>query len=237
MKFYKVEHPIIGGDMYVPRASADRMSLNDRRLFSSLKDRPLEEGKVFDYFRPYGFGDENNPEDVKIWEHDKYDFYDFIFHNPPAYLISNKLKMILDSFHVNPMDKFYPANFMFRNEKFDYYIFHQYHIVSDLIDFEHTKFCLYDVIENKPIGEYEGTKINKENLVSITSDLYVNKNIDVRYKKLVFKKYYDIYGPMAARIGYIMSEQLKDAMIEHNIKGLSFRKLDFEIKFLDDSNM
>ena len=211
MKFYSVEIPHLEHDLYVPFASFDKMSIEDRVLFNQLKDGSINKIKVLDYFRSYGYGDESNSKDFLIWEYDRYDFYHFIFDNPPAYLVSDKLKSIIENFTVLKSDKFYPVKFLYKKIKFDYSIFYQYHNILDLIDFQHTEFYLFDRdSKGKTLREYNGIQITKENFRSTMSDLFINKKIDFTYKKLVLNKFSDIYGPIADRLGYVMSERLKD---------------------------
>ena len=88
-------------------------------------------------------------------------------------------------------------------------------------------------METKERYIYDGFLLNKENFRSIMSNYFLNKKTDFTYKKLVLNRYSDVYGPIADRLGYIMSEKLKDAIIENGIKGITFRELDFEIYFTE----
>lgn len=236
MVYYKVKKSIISPEVIVPYASFDKMSIEDRQLFDTLKKGYIDGIKKFDFFRSYGFGDHDDPKDVEEWEQYRYDFYHFMFVAAPAYLISDKLKSVIDKFSVLEIDKFYPAYFLIKNEKFDYHIFYQYHDIINLIDFEKTEFRFFDA-DTKLIRDYSGDKISKENFRGIMSDLYINKRTDFSYKKLVFKEQADVYGPRFDRLGYIMSERLVNALIENGITGMDFEKLDFEIEFTNSKDL
>jgi hypothetical protein len=140
-----------------------------------------------------------------------------------GFLISNKLKEIIDQFTIVP-HKFYPAKVMHKKSMHDNYFW--MHIVSDMTDcinYGNTKFFIYynyghklGNIEISSKDEYNEmrTKIKQDN---------PEKNITIWADKIYlsdsFNRNLDLFKISTFNSDYFISKNLKDKIVEKKITG------------------
>lgn len=127
-----------------------------------------------------------------------------------GFLVSKKLKEVLEQFNIAKPFRFYESKLMYQGEKLEYYIFHL--AQNEWKEFNSSQSAFY---------------LNDERLdVSITSNRELKKlmksepNIKMN---LVLKNQSDIF--YFSQFNYVVSELLKNKLEELNISGFEFTEL------------
>ncbi|ATA91975.1 hypothetical protein CGC56_07240 [Capnocytophaga canimorsus] len=185
------------------------------------KGEIIENAPIFDYFHLQSFGEE------KDWEWRLQDVHGFIGESPSGnnYYISNNFKIILDNFKIAPKYHFYETRLLYRGKKLKYWIFQfiaNYRKLNkmEFINFSESAFYL-----NNQIYRFN----SYEEWSDMNEEIYSKYDEELKIKKVVLTDFFNFFplNPISSDI--IVSESLKQAIEENNIKGFEFSELDYEV--------
>jgi hypothetical protein len=134
-----------------------------------------------------------------------------------GFIFSEKLKLILHEFNL-PNYKFYPITVV--GSKTKYYWFHYITKMEEFLDFKKTEIEIY---KSRPPFEIEEIKIfrSQNDIMDFKKSLPYTKSM--RFKKIQLNSNfpnYDIFEITGAQYFTLISEKLRDILIEENITGL-----------------
>jgi hypothetical protein len=232
MKYFTLEKPILNGPYYIPNVAGDKLPIDKRKSLSVIAKELTDVDGEFDYLRCYGYGNEDNPEDFKLWESQRFDMYRFTMADTNRVLVSEKCKSIFSKYSYSALEfKFYPAKLLFQGEKYNYFILQQHDDISNM-DQANTEYLIYDPISNNVVGKYEGDVLTSNNYDLIYSELR-SKNLKLKFSKLVLNQTFNIFSLRWFFWGAyeIIDENVKKDLELNEVTGLEFKEIDFEIHF------
>jgi hypothetical protein len=231
MKYYSLNPQSLDGQDYIPKVAGDKLTFSERKRLSEVSRLNSADNTVFDYLRCYGFGDEDNLEDISLWEKRKYDIYGFTMTETNRLFISEGCKTLLEKYKISN-HRFYLAKLMFKFVKYDYYIFQPYRSYN-LNIVENNEYIVHKYDDEKEIiGNYEGIPIVETNCEYIYEEQR-KKGTYLKLKKLFLREYVDIFSnvfPFQGGVIYI-NEKVKEDMESNQITGVEYKQIDFEIEF------
>jgi hypothetical protein len=226
MRYFKIDVQSFYGERIASDANGENIP-NAEFYFNKISQSEiLFPIPVFDYFFLESF------DTKEYWEWKLCDVYKFTRTAGliKGWLISEKLKLLLENYCLPNPYYFYPSKLLYKGEKLDYYIFQFtgkliYKQTLDYVNYPASIFVdpekKIDVIvndKNNFLSEYD--RIYKENRSL--------KKI-VQNKKLVLKESLDFFPMSSLSMENIVSEKLKNAMEENSIEGFEFSELDYDV--------
>jgi hypothetical protein len=222
MKLYKIKLISRHNDTLVGEANGKKIP-NAEFYFNKIRDGENVTPSIFDYFFLESF------EQQEKWEIVKYDIHSFIGEGSQirGWLISEKLKLLLDCFDLSIPHEYYTSKLLYKGEKYNYFVF-QYYDKSNK-DYW-SNYLNYD----KSI--FFDTSSDVEYYVKSRQEL-IDKQVEILKKcriiniipKVLFVKKKDFYATESF-LGYnIVSERLKNAIEANGIEGFEFSELDYEV--------
>jgi hypothetical protein len=144
-----------------------------------------------------------------------------------GWLISEKLKLLLNDFNISTPYHFYSSKLLYKGEKLDYYIFQFagkfiYKRTNTYIDYNKTEFF------NPSTNTMETFK-NIDDYALKSDKLYFEKNTDYIKKRIVLKEKLDFFPMQSFYKDNLVSERLKQAIETKGITGFEFSELDYEV--------
>jgi hypothetical protein len=196
-------------------------------------NRFYDKNYVFDYLIPMQYGDGN--EDLECDA--IYDFHSWLGESPlGGWLkpISARFKSLLRSFNLGN-HKFYPAKVLFNGAKHEYFILQLlYDDHHDYIDFEKTLFNNRDSGGDLEDRQLEIRRFNSLLEVEEFADQNWESLVNWNYEKIVVSpKFRDIDLITFYKLGDLVSERLRDAIISKGLTGIRFQELPIPIEFSD----
>jgi hypothetical protein len=227
MKYFKIkiksfyENHRIASD-----ANGDRIP-EAEFYFKQMRDgKILYSAPIFDYFFLESF------DKKEYWEWKLCDVHSFTKEASwiKGWLISKKLKVLLDIFILPKFSYFYPSKLLYKENKLDYYIFQFagkliFEQILLLFDFSNTIFWNPVKLENVIVS-------NKDNFIGEYKRIYrENGGLDkiIQNKKLSLKEPLDFFPIGTFMKDDIVSERLKNTIEENGIEGFEFSELDYEV--------
>lgn len=234
MKYYKLKSAITVNHTVPPGLNGEYVRDCDK-FFNNNKCGPnqfYDQNYEFDYLVPMEFGEgrENIPP-TSI-----YDYHSWHGKSPSGgWLkpISRKFKELLEQFNLGEY-RFYPAWVMFEGKKHEYFvmqIFYDYY--QSFLDFDNTKFNNLDSSRRLEMSELIIKKFHS--IIELNDYSKEHWDWDYNFERIVmipeFKKidFITIY-----LLGDLVSERLKMAIEETDIKGVEFEELPIPIEFSDE---
>jgi hypothetical protein len=223
MKYYKISVKSFYGDRI--SSDADFKDSSKEQFFKLIaKGEMIADISIFDYFYLKSFDEE------KYWEWALFDVHRFIGEASwmkGSWLISEKFKNMLKQYSLSQPHFFYSSKLLYKNEKFNYYIFQftgklTYKEISMCIDFLNSRFLnpqTKELVSFKNIDDYSEK----------SEKLYFERDADYLKKKLVLKKEFDFFPTQSFFKDNLVSEGLKQAIEENEITGFEFSELDYEV--------
>lgn len=227
MKYYQVKlssrnesikDELSEGPKIYPKANGSKITNSDGYLSSGgsfgkiFFENYVDDAPVFDYFFLYSLSYQKEYDWILL------DAYGYIGQNVPSargFLISKKLKEILEQFEIAQPFRFYESKLMYQGEKLEYYIFHLAQNEWKEFDGSQSSFYLNDKkLDIKVTSNRELKKLMKSE-----PDLKM---------RLVLKNQSDIF--YFSQFNYVVSEVVKDKLEELNISGFEFIELS-NVKF------
>jgi hypothetical protein len=190
--------------------SSDYLGINGKIHLGNFVDK----APVFDYFYLYSLSYRSEYDWILL------DAYSFIGKNTPSirgFLISEKFKALLERFIIAEPYRFYASKLMYHDEKLDYFIFHL--AQDEWQEFQPDRSSVYSLENGKRkkldvtiAGNRDLKKLMKNNESGILSmDLYMNDYVDIFF---------------FSQFNYVVSERLKEAIEDGQVKGFSFELLE-----------
>lgn len=143
-----------------------------------------------------------------------------------AYLVSPKLRDLIEQFEISQPYRFYPAKLLYQGEKLDYFLF-------QFGSFIHPNYAESSYKFKQKEGVFKGEKIDIKN----KSDFYelFNKTYDegdfMTFAERVFDHQYDLF---ISDQPILISSRMKEALEQANISGIWYEDLkDFTVGFLN----
>lgn len=196
-----------------PRANGDKISNSNG--FLSRGDEPgiiyfenyVDDAPVFDYFYLY------NSTYQKEYDWILLDAYSYIGQNVPScrgFLVSEKLKQLLEQFKIAQPYRFYKSKLKYQGQKLDYYIFHLAQNEWSEFNYDLSSFYVDDKkIDINVLGNRDLKKVLKE-FPNLKMEIHLNYYSDIFY---------------FAHFGYIVSEDLKNAIQTAKLLDFEFSEI------------
>ncbi len=232
MRYFVLKKKVLDGPHYIPDVAGDKLPIEKRKSLGLIAKELIEVNGEFDYLRCYGFGDEDNPDDFKLWENKRYDVYGFTMADVNRLFVSEKCKSILSKYRYPESEfKFYPAKLLFQGQKYNYSIFQQHDDISNM-DQANTEYVIYDPITNNVVEKYDGELPTQGNYDLIFSQLE-SKNLKIKFSRLVLNHSFNIFSLRWFFWGayVIIDENVKEDLERNEVTGMDFKEIDFEIHF------
>ncbi|EJL64159.1 hypothetical protein [Flavobacterium sp. CF136] len=230
MKYFTLEKTLFNGPYYIPNVAGDKQPLDKRKILAQITKELIDVNGEFD-LRCSGFGDEDDSENVKSWEFQRFDVYHFMT-GTNRLLVSEKCKSILSKYRYPESEfKFYPAKLLFQDQKYNYSIFQQHDDISNM-DQANTEYVIYDPITNNVVEKYDGELPTQGNYDLIFSQLE-SKNLKIKFSRLVLNHSFNIFSLRWFFWGayVIIDENVKEDLERNEVAGMDFKEIDFEIHF------
>lgn len=168
----------------------------------------VDDAPVFDYFYLY------NSTYQKEYDWILLDAYGYVGQNIPScrgFLVSERLKQLLEQFKIAQPYRFYKSKLMYQGQKLDYYIFHLAQNEWNEFNYELSTFSIEgEKMEINITNNRELKKLLKE-FPNIKMEIHLNHYADIFY---------------FAHFGYVVSEYLKNAI--ENAKLLDFEFIEIK---------
>jgi hypothetical protein len=232
MKYFTVEKTVLSGTYYIPNVAGDKLPMDKRKSLNVIAKELTDVNSEFDYLRCYGYGDEDNPDDFRLWESQRFDMYRFTMADTNRLLVSEKCKSILSKYSYPASEfKFYPAKLLFQGQKYNYSIFQQHDDISNM-DQANTEYAIYDSISNNIVEKYDGELPTSNNYDLIYSELK-SQNLKMKFSRLVLNRSFNIFSLRWFFWGayVIIDEKVKEDLEQNEVTGMDFKEIDFEIQF------
>ncbi len=226
MRYFKINIQPFYGERIASRANGDNVP---DALFYFNK---ISQGEIlfsapfFDYFFLESF------DKKKYWEWKLFDVHRLTKEagRIPGWLISEKLKSLLESHNLSKPYYFYPSKLRYKGKKIDYYIFQ---FTGNLIYEQTLNYVDYPMSIFWEPAKKVSVKVKDKNNFLLEYDRVINEtrgmeNI-LQFKKLILNEPLDFFPLSSLTIGNLISEKLKNAMEENGIEGFEFSELDYEV--------
>ncbi len=227
MKYYKIQiQSFYPNERIASTAVGDKITTIGDYFEKIGKGEIIEDAPLFDYFYLESY------DQKKYWEWKLFDVHNLRGEgvNPPCWLISDDLKLLLENVNLSYPNHFYPSKLLYKGNKLSYYIFQFAGQV--IIDKVREKYINWNgsVFTNPIDGSYPSIKslqnfINESRLIRKVSKY----DKEIRLQKLVLNKTLDFF-PMGTYLNDdLVSERLKMAIEDMGITGFEFSELDYEV--------
>ncbi len=231
MRYYKLifnfHNETLDPDSYGPKiypsANGTRI-INNNGFLSTFENQGkiyfeniVDDAPIFDYFYLY------NSTYQKEYDWILLDSYSFIGNNIPqirGFLVSQKFKDVLEKFVIAKPYRFYESFLMYQGKKLTYYIFH---LAQN--EWKEYNSEISDFFQN---GKLIKVKSNKDLKQLVHDGKFIEPNSSAR---IIMNNFADIF--YFARFGYIISENLRDEIIKHDLLDFDFipiENISFEFK-------
>jgi len=230
MKYFILEKTVLSGPYYMPNVAGDKLPIDKRKILAQITKELIDVNGEFD-LRCSGFGDEDDPKNVKSWEFQRFDVYHFMT-GTNRLLVSEKCKSILSKYRYPESEfKFYAAKLFFQGQKYDYHIFQQHDDISNM-DQSATEYVIYDPSSNNVVAKHEGDLLTANSYDLLYAELR-SKNLKLKFSKLVLNSAFNIFSLRWFFWGayMIIDEKVKEDLERNEVTGIDFKEIDFEIHF------
>jgi hypothetical protein len=222
MKYYTLRHKLWDdsimdekseGKKVYPMANGDKISNGNGLLSKSGElgkiyfENYVDDAPIFDYFYLY------NSSYQKEYDWILLDAYSYVGQNIPSargFLVSKKLKEILEQFNIAQPFRFYESRLMYQGEKLEYYIFHL--AQNEWKEFNYEKSTFYKGNEKLNVKVTSNREFKK--LIKSEPNIQMN---------LALKNQYDIF--YFSQFNYVISETLKNRLEKLNSSSFEFTEL------------
>lgn len=225
MKYYKISIQ----DYYEDRIAsyADFINNDKETVFKKIgSGETVDKSEIFDYFFLSSF------DKKEFWEWCLFDIHKFYGNSgflTPNFLISSKLKKILETHDISKPHNYYKSNLKYKNKNFDYFVFQFSGIeifknTLSYIDFNKSIFV-------DPIKQHN-VKVQSLNEFFLEyKRIYKENGIDnkLKNKLLTFTDFLDFIPLGTFMDDNLVSERLRNAIQENEITGFEFSELDYEV--------
>lgn len=222
MKYYQlklssrnenIKDELSEGPKIYPKANGSKITNSNGYLSSGgsfgeiFFENYVDDAPVFDYFFLYSLSYQKEYDWILL------DAYGYIGKNVPSargFLVSKKLKEILEQFKIAQPFRFYESKLMYQGEKLEYYIFHL--AQNEWKEFNSSKSSFYlndEKLDASVTSNRELKKLMKSE-PSLKMDLVLRDQSDIFY---------------FSQFNYVVSELLKNKLEELNISGVEFTEL------------
>lgn len=215
-------------------AAVTALSLGDKEDLSKIAEKELVvRDTPFHYFTTEYW----NEIEREAYEWTLLDIYPGASNDYDQYgmIVSEKAKKLLEQYISEEDYYFYPVNFLYQSNYYNYYIFNnKYIFLKDILYSERSDFYLYRR-DDDSIMPYNDTPITFENYSTLI-DKYWDKEerYDIRLKKGILKKSLPFYASIGMDpSGYFVTEELKNAIEAADFEGIEFKELDIEFEVLE----
>lgn len=140
-------------------------------------------------------------------------------------VISQKFKSVLEKFKLPP-HRFYPIDVLGSDKK--YFWFHYITNIEKFINYKKTELEIYNSLPPFEVKEHFFSE-SYEHLLSISREIVITRGRSIRYKFIQFTTNfpnYDLFEITGAQYFTLISEQLKDEIINEGITGLEIVEYD-----------
>jgi hypothetical protein len=143
-----------------------------------------------------------------------------------AYLVSPKLRELIEQFHISQPYRFYPAKLLYQGDKLDYFLF-------QFGSFTHPNYAESSYKFEQKEGVFKGEYFDIKDRMDFTQLVIKTYNEDDRmnYAEMVFDHQYDLFITDKCKL---ISARMKEALEQANISGIWYEELkDFTVTFLN----
>jgi hypothetical protein len=228
MKFFKLDfYTFYSVNRIASEANGDNIP-NGIYFFKKIGNGEfIFEAPIFDYFFLESYDKKEH------WEWKLLDAHKFTrnaSNMSVCWLISQKLKILFESFNFSKPYFFYPSKLLFNGEKLDYYIFQFtgeliYKQTMEYVDYSNSFFW-------NPEKEEEIKVKDKDDFFLMYDKIYKeNRSLKkiIQNKKLILKENLDFFPIGTFMKDNLVSERLKKAIEENGITGFEFSELNYEV--------
>ncbi|MFN3378384.1 MAG: hypothetical protein ACK41O_02955 [Runella zeae] len=143
-----------------------------------------------------------------------------------AYLVSPKLRDLIEQFEISQPYRFYPAKLLYQGEKLDYFLF-------QFGSFTHPNYAesSYKFKQKEVFFKGDSLDILEEmDFLKKANKCYAEGDM-MTYAKMVFDNQYDLFITYQCKL---ISARMKEALEQANISGIWYQELkDFTVGFLN----
>lgn len=214
-----------------PSAEASLRSLSelDRADLVKIENgEKLVRNTPFHYFETDFLGDEQLRD---VFEWILLDIYTSTGLGVP--LVSEKSRLLFERFSLSAAYSFYPADFVYKGETYNYYLFAtNQDFFRDMLVPEKSEFWLRNLEDRTSLIPYSGAKITIDNYLELDNEYY-EKGYDFRLRKAIVREKLDYYSSRDFfQDSFFVSERLKNALEAAGFEGIEFKELDIDFEVL-----
>jgi hypothetical protein len=219
MKYYKIniERRFPEQDRVLGHANGEFVP-NGKHYFDKIGNGEIiKDAPVFDYFHLQSFGPKEE------WEWRLQDVHGFIGAGSiiTGWYISDKCKKVFEKFSIIKDCHFYAPKLLYKEEKFDYWIFQFSVNYFQNINYQQSEFYIEG--ESERITHIK----NGEEYVTFDLELYKTSKKSIVWKNIVYTEAFDFIENLESE--FFVSEQLKEAIKEAGLQGFLFSEKEYEI--------
>lgn len=219
MKYYKIniERRFPEQDRVLGHANGEFVP-NGKEYFKRIGNGEIiKEAPVFDYFHLQSYGPKEE------WEWRLQDVHGGIYDYPAGgyWYISDKCKKVFEKFSIIKDYHFYATKLLYKEEKFDYWIFQFSVNYFQNINYQQSEF--YVEGESERITHIK----NGEEFVIFDLELYKKSKKSIVWKNIVYTEAFDFIENLES--DFFVSEQLKEAIENEGLQGFIFSEKEYEI--------
>ncbi|RRJ86497.1 hypothetical protein EG240_16065 [Paenimyroides tangerinum] len=223
MIYYKIKiKKLYENEMIAPSANGKNVPNNEVYFNKMRKGEIIKDTPVFDYFHLESYDLE------QYWEWNLFDACDGIGDYPgnSNWYISNRFKLLFESFKIAPKFHFYETRLLYNGEKLKYWIFQFLAPYRKLNKMEHINFSK----SNFSLNKKKYTFSSYSDWSDINEGIYDEYKTDLKLVKVSLMDFFDFIplNPISSDI--ICSEKLRRAIEENRITGFEFSELDYEVE-------
>lgn len=144
-----------------------------------------------------------------------------------GFAVDSKAKNVISNFSLPKYTSFYKIYIVDNAENvfYEYYIFHYAYSDNVEIDFKQSQFIMFDIItrQSSEITFKDYSEFNKFRFSNLRKEIVP---ISIKFHNNILE-IYDIISLNIGKVGFCISDKLRDSLMQYEVSGLVYERADF----------